>query len=82
MSVLIAGDIVMLIEPYWNKSMTKRVSKRPKIYFRDTGLACFLSKIPDHKILRSSYLKGPMTETFIINEIIKTHTNTGLRTPF
>ncbi len=49
---------------------------------RDTGLACYLAKIPDANILESSYLKGPMVETFIINEIMKTHQNKGLETPF
>lgn len=49
---------------------------------RDTGLACYLAKIPDANILESSYLKGPMVETFIINEIMKTHSNRGLETPF
>ena len=49
---------------------------------RDTGLACYLAKIPDANILESSYLKGPMAETFIINEIMKTHSNRGLETPF
>ena len=56
MSVQIAGDIVMLLQPYWDRPMTKRVSKHPKVYFRDTGLACFLARVPDHRILMSSYL--------------------------
>ncbi len=82
LSVLVAGDIIRLLEPYSDVSVTKRVSKRPKIYFKDTGLACFLARIPDERILFSSYLKGPMMETFIVNEIIKTHENKGLKTPF
>ena len=82
LSVLEAGDIVFTLQPYSDRSIVKRVSKRPKIYMRDTGLACYLAKIPDAKILESSFLKGPMAETFIINEIMKTHSNRGLETPF
>ncbi len=82
LSVLEAGDIITLLEPYSDRSVRKRVAKRPKLYMKDTGLACYLAKIPDEKILMSSYLKGPMMETFMINEIMKTHLNKGLETPF
>ena len=82
LSVLEAGDIIFMLESYSDKSVMKRVAKRPKIYMRDTGLACYLAKIPDPEILWSSYLKGPMVETFIVNEIINTHENRGLVTPF
>ena len=82
LSVLEAGDIIFMLEPYSDNSIVKRVAKRPKLYMKDTGLACYLAKIPDAKILMSSYLKGPMVETFMINEIMKTHLNKGLETPF
>lgn len=82
LSILIAGNIIFLLEPYSDRSVTKRVTKRPKIYFRDTGLACYLCRIPTADMLIASYLKGPMTETFIVNEIMKTHENNGLKTPF
>ncbi len=82
LSVLEAGDIITILRPYSDTSVVKRVAKRPKIYMKDTGLTCYLAKIPDPKMLRSSYLKRSFTETFIINEIIKTHTNKGLVTPF
>lgn len=75
MSVLIAGDIVHFLQPYSERSTIKRVVKHPKLYFWDTGLACHLARIPDAKTLMSSYLKGPMVETFIINEIEKTYRN-------
>ena len=75
MSVLITGDIVHLVEPYNEKSTTKRVSKSPKLYFWDTGLACHLARVLDAESLIAGYLKGPMLETFIVNEIIKTYRN-------
>ncbi len=75
MGVLEVGEIIRLLQPYNGASTVKRVTKRPKIYFRDTGLACYLAKITDPKTLMASYLKGPMAETYIVNEIIKTYEN-------
>lgn len=75
LSVLEAGEIIRLMQPYNGASTVKRVTKRPKIYFRDTGLACYLARITDPDTLMASYLKGPIAETYIVNEIIKTYTN-------
>ena len=75
LSVLEAGEIIRLVQPYNGASTVKRVTKRPKIYFRDTGLACYLAKITGPDTLMASYLKGAMAETYIVNEIIKTYSN-------
>ncbi|MBP5445678.1 MAG: ATP-binding protein [Acholeplasmatales bacterium] len=74
-SVLIAGNIIYLLQPYNEESMVKQVTKRSKIYFCDTGLACYLARVNTTDALISSYLKGHMVETFIINEIIKSYKN-------
>lgn len=74
-SVLIAGDIIHLLQPYNESSMVKRVIKRPKIYFSDTGLACFLARVSSRETLIHSYLKGSMVETYLINEIMKSYKN-------
>lgn len=74
-SVLLAGNIIHLLQPYYEGSVTKRVVKRPKIYFSDTGLACYLARVNSPLTLQNSYLKGAMVETYIINEIIKSFKN-------
>ncbi|MCF0116890.1 MAG: ATP-binding protein [Bacilli bacterium] len=74
-SVLVAGNIIHLLNPYNEYSVTKTVIKRNKIYFSDTGLACYLARVNSKDTLINSYLKGPMTETYIINEIIKSYKN-------
>lgn len=74
-SVLVAGNIIHLLQPYYEESITKRVVKRPKIYFSDTGLACYLARVNTPDTLKNSYLKGHMVETYIINEIIKSYKN-------
>lgn len=81
-SVLMAGDVIHLLESYNDRSIMKRVLKRPKMYFWDTGLACYLAKILDVESLRLSYLNGPMVETYIVNEIVKSYRNNGKEIPF
>ena len=44
LGVLVAGGIVRLLQPYFERSNVKRIVKRPKIYFCDTGLACYLAR--------------------------------------
>ncbi|MCL1811439.1 MAG: AAA family ATPase, partial [Methanomassiliicoccaceae archaeon] len=68
-SVLVAGGIIHLLQPYSERSAAKRIVKRPKVYFCDTGLACYLAKVTDANTLKAGYLRGPMVETFIVNEI-------------
>ena len=81
-SVLEASNIIYLLQPYFENSLTKRIVKRPKIYFRDTGLACYLSKLSDAKNLSVSHFSGHFVETYVINEIIKTYENTNTHAEF
>lgn len=81
-SVLISGDIIHLLQPYSDRSTVKRIVKRPKLYFWDTGLACHLARVLDPESLAAGYLKGPMVETFIVDEILKTYRNARMESPF
>lgn len=74
-SVLVAGDIIHLLQPYNEDSMVKQITRREKVYFSDTGFACYLARVNTAEALKASYLKGPMVETFIVNEIIKSYKN-------
>lgn len=75
-SILEASNIIYLLQPYYELSLTKRVVKRPKIYFKDTGLACHLAKLGDPKSLAVSHFAGHFVETYVINEIVKSYENT------
>lgn len=77
-SVLIKTAIIYLVEPYNEESIVKRVVKRPKMYFFDTGLAAYLCGITDAKTLQNSFLKGRFFETFVFNEIRKSFMNEGI----
>ena len=75
LSILIVSNIVSLLEPYYEDSINKRIVKRNKIYFNDTGLACYLIGIDSPKTLKLSEFKGRMVETYIHNEICKSYKN-------
>lgn len=76
-SVLVKTGIIYLVEPYNEESIVKRVVKRPKMYFFDTGLAAYLCGIDSAETLQRSFLKGRFFETFIFNEIRKSYMNAG-----
>lgn len=75
-SILRSSGIIYLLQPYSNNAI-KRIIKRPKVYFMDTGLACFLAKYIDSNTLLASAFSGSIFETYIVSEIIKTYINNG-----
>ena len=77
-SILLAGDIIYLLRPYNEISVIKRIVRRPKIYFNDTGLACYLARITNDQILSHSFFKGRFVETYIVNELRKSYKNNGI----
>ena len=78
LSILLAGDIIYLLRPYNEISVIKRIVRRPKIYFNDTGLACYLARITNDQILSHSFFKGRFVETYIVNELRKSYKNNGI----
>ena len=77
LSILEATGIVYLLEPY-TPSVLKRAIKTPKVYFRDTGLASYLTRWLTPDTLANGAMSGPMFETFVISEILKTYSNRGI----
>lgn len=77
-SIVVAGGLVTLLSPYYETSIRKRIVKRKKLYFNDTGLACYLLGIDSPKALVLSAFKGRIVETYIHNEIRKSFVNNGI----
>lgn len=77
-SILQASGLIFLLQPYNETSIKKRVIKAPKVYFTDTGLACYLAKIKDPETLLASHFAGAFMETFVVNEIRKSYFNNNL----
>jgi len=76
LSVLEISGLVYILEPYYD-NMAKRLTKTPKLYFLDTGLACFLCGWNSPEQLVKGAMSGHMFETFVISEILKSHKNAG-----
>lgn len=69
LSVLQASGQIILLEP-WFTNISKRMVKTPKVYFRDSGLLCFLLNLTDQTVLTSPLL-GAVWETFVFSELRK-----------
>jgi uncharacterized protein len=68
-NVLEMSNQIVLLEP-WFQNFGKRIVKSPKIYFRDTGMICFLLGV-DEKSLPASPFAGTLFETFVFAELRK-----------
>ena len=75
-SVLERTGIIYILQPY-SASALNRAIRTPKIYFRDTGLACYLTRWLTPEALKNSAVAGNMFETFVVSEILKTYSNEG-----
>lgn len=77
LSLLRSTGVIYLLQPYFNND-TKRIAKRPKIYFTDTALACYLAGYPTVEGLMNSDYKGHIFETYVVSEILKSYANNNV----
>lgn len=75
-SILERTGIITLLEPYSGSSLSRAI-KSPKLYFRDTGLACYLTRWTSAEALKVSAAAGSMFETFVVSEVLKSYANEG-----
>ncbi|MFT3982502.1 MAG: ATP-binding protein [Lachnospiraceae bacterium] len=80
LSVLESSGLIYLLEPYYN-NFNKRLIKTPKLYFLDTGLACWLLGWNTPEQLTNGAMWGHMFETFVFGEILKSYYNDGIVEP-
>ena len=76
LNTLQASGLVYLLPPY-SPNLNNRIVKTPKIYFLDTGLACFLANINSPEALEASYLSGAILETYVFCEVLKSFWHNG-----
>ena len=76
-SILEASGIIYILKPFASSAL-KRVIRTPKLYFRDTGLAAYLSRWLTPDTLANGAMSGAFFETFVISEILKSYSNRGL----
>jgi predicted AAA+ superfamily ATPase len=76
-SALEASYVIFLLPPYY-RNPGKRLIKRPKVYFYDTGVVSFLTGLNEKRIIERSPLAGSFFENYIISEILKRRIHAGL----
>jgi predicted AAA+ superfamily ATPase len=77
-SLLRASYVLDLLQPY-HRNFRKRIVKRPKLYFHDTGLMCHLLGITAAEQLVRHPLRGAVFETFVVSELTKAFLNARQR---
>lgn len=76
LSILEITGQILLVPPYF-ENFGKRLTKSPKLYFADPGLACHLLGIETERDLLRSPFAGPIFETFVASEIVKAQVHSG-----
>ena len=75
-SVLEASYIIYMLPAYYN-NFEKRIIKKPKLYFYDTGLLCNLLNIKTSTQLNGQ-LSGALFENLVIMELMKNKLYNGI----
>ena len=78
LGILQSSFIVYLLKPY-HGNFNKQITKSPKLYFYDTGLAASLLGINDVKQIATHPAKGPLFENMVVVEFLKNRLNKGLQ---
>jgi uncharacterized protein len=71
---------VMLLRPHF-ANLTKRQTKTPKLYFMDTGLACYLTGWRSAETAALGAMAGPLLECHVVIEVLKSYRHRGLQAP-
>ena len=79
-SILEASYIIFLLQPFF-ENFNKRLTKTPKLYFYDTGLACALLGIKSPELLALHPIRAHLFESFILSDLSKQYFNIGKRPP-
>ena len=78
LSILEMTGQIILVPPYF-ENFGKRLIKSPKIYWGDSGLACYLLGMNSSAELERSPFLGALFEGFVAAEILKSQANQGMR---
>jgi uncharacterized protein len=77
LGVLEACYVIRLQRPH-ERNFGKRITKSPKLYFLDSGLACRLLHITNIQQVMGHPNWGALVETWCLSEILKTRLHNGL----
>ncbi len=75
-NVLEASYIIFHLRPFY-RNIGKRLTKKTKIYFYDSGLVCYLLGIHTSEQLNTHPLRGEIFENMVVGDMIKNIYNKG-----
>lgn len=75
-SILQASYLIYLLPPFYTNTR-KRLTKSPKIYFTDCGLAAYLLDIDSPRTLDRDKMRGHLFENMVIMDFLKSAFNAG-----
>ena len=70
LNLMEASYVLFRLKP-WFSNIRKRLVKRPKLYFHDTGVACYLLGLASPEHVERHPLRGALFENAVVNEIMK-----------
>lgn len=76
LSILQTSFQVYLLRPY-HSNITKRLVKRPKLYFLETGMCAYLTEWSSPDTLEAGAMSGAILETYVFAEILKSWWHKG-----
>jgi predicted AAA+ superfamily ATPase len=74
--ILEALGVIFYLHPY-SGNVLKRTIKKPKLYFFDTGLVCYLTKWSSAETAMNGAMSGALLENYAVNEVLKSYQNAG-----
>ena len=75
-SILETCGLIYLLHPY-SRNLGQRAKRRPKFYFMDTGLCCYLNGLTNAQMALASPISGALFETYVVSEILKSYFHHG-----
>jgi len=70
LAALEIGYLAVMLPPH-HANYRKRLRRRPRLHFLDSGLVCYLLGIRDAETLERHPLRGPIFESFVVSELVK-----------
>ncbi|MBC8424629.1 ATP-binding protein [bacterium] len=80
LTALRVGYLVAVLPPH-HRNYRKRLRKRPRLHFLDSGLVCYLLGIRSPRELAGHSLRGPIFESFVAGELMKSFLHAGQEAP-
>jgi uncharacterized protein len=77
LDLLEQNALALRLQPY-HSNLNKRVTRTPKIYLLDTGLAAYLQGWQAVEPLLASPQAGPLFETLVLGELVRARDHRGL----